>query len=316
MQQFDPNLIPGMIEPIERKLLQKLARELPFGDDDCAVEFGAFFGKSTFFIAKGLGERPSRVPELYVYDSFGCDRQGSFRAAVIAFAESGGVRDLVREEGGRLDFFPVFSFYLKHKIESGAVVPIRAELINSTPPDRSIMLMHIDSPKMYTDFKSILFRFFPRMRVGGAIVFQDFFYHWSATLIAAVGALAHAGILEFRESAASSLVCVLRKDVDARLAVEVDLALSSSEQILSHVDYAIAECSKITVDRPEVFLPRLQLAKLQWFMERGDGEKAAGVVRRFLKDGGTINQSVLVDFIELMSQSFCMERLYRLDHQV
>lgn len=315
MQQLDPNLIPGMIEPIERNLLRRLGSELPFANDDCAVEFGAFFGKSTSFIAQGLGERRQRVPKLYVYDSFGCDRQGSFRPVVVGFAESGGVRDLVREENGRVDFFPVFCFYLRQKIESGVVVPTRAELVDSAPPNSPIMLMHIDSPKMYVDFKPILFRFFPKMIIGGVIVFQDFFYHWSATLIAAVGALARLGIVEFQESAASSLACVLRKSVDANSALELDIMLSSGAQTLPLIDHAIAECGKIAIDRPDVFLPRLELAKLQWLLERGEGGKAAGVVTQFFQNGGKLNQAVLNDFIELMSQSFSMERLYRLDHQ-
>lgn len=315
MQRLDPNLIPGMIEPVERQLLLKLARDLSFADGDCAVEFGAFFGKSTSFIAQGLGERRQYVPKLYVYDSFGCDRQGSFRPTVIGFAESGGVRDLVHEENGRVDFFPVFCFYLRQKIESGIVVPNRAELFDSVPPNSPIMLMHIDSPKMYVDFKPILFRFFPKMIIGGVVVFQDFFYHWSATLIAAVGALVRLGILEFHESAASSLACVVRKSVDARSVLELDIMLSSDAQTLSLIDHAIAECGKIAIDRPDVFLPRLQLAKLQWLLERGEGGKAAGVLTQYFQNGGKLNHAVLNDFIELMSQSFSIERLYRLDHQ-
>lgn len=316
MQPSDPNQIPGMIEPVERKLLYRLARELPFGEGDCAVEFGAFFGKSTAFIALGLSERSTRLPTLYVYDSFGCDSEGSFKPLVLGFAESGGVRDLVREENGRVDFLPVFNFYLKTQVDSGAVVATRAELINSLPPDRPIMLMHIDSPKMYVDFKPILFRFFPKVKVGAAIIFQDFFYHWSATLIAAVGVLARLGVLEVRESAASSLVCVLRKSLDERTAFEVDLALSSDVQIMQGIEYAVGLCTKIPVDRPEIFLPRLQLANLQWLMERGESEKAATIVSRFFQDGGKLNQAVLNDFVELMSRAFSMERLYRLDHRV
>jgi hypothetical protein len=315
MRPFDPNLIPGMIEPVERELLYRLARDLPFSDEDCAVEFGSFFGKSTAFIAQGLAERAVRPPTLYAYDSFGCDSYGSFRPLVFQFAASGGVTELVREESGRVDFLPVFQFYLKPKIDSGAVVTRRAELINSFPPDGPIMLMHIDSPKMYVDFKPILFRFLPRMKIGGALVFQDFFYHWSASLIAAVGLLARVGVLEFRESAASSLVCTMQKSIDYRAASEIDLAISSDDQILDHIDYAYSMCLTIPIDRSEVFLPRLQLAKVQWLTERGDGKKAAEVVTRFFQEGGRLNNAVLSDFVELMANNFSMARLYRLDHR-
>jgi len=315
MATLDPNAIPGMIEPVERRLLYRLGSELPFEDGECGVEFGAFFGRSTAFLSLGLGARSGGSPPLFVYDSFGCDTGGSFRPHVLSFAEAGGVRHLVQESHGRVDFFPVFSFYLKSMIESGAVVATRSELADSRPPIQPIRLMHIDSPKLYVDFKPILFRFFPRLKLGAAIVFQDFFYHWSATLIAAVGALLRFGFLEFRETAATSLVCTLVRELDEKAAAEVDLAMSSDINLLAFMDYAIEACSRMSVDRPETFLARLQLAKLQWFMERGDGARAAEVVTRFFQSGGSLNQTVFSDFIELMSNSFSMEKLYRLDHK-
>jgi hypothetical protein len=315
LESFDPNLIPGMIEPVERELLRRLAREVPFREGDCAVEFGAFFGKSTAFIAKGLAERSGYSPRLYTFDSFGCDSKGGFRSAVLGFAEAGGVLHLIHEEGGRVDFQRVFNFYLKQKVDCGAVIAIRAELEDSVPVAQPIMLMHIDSPKMYVDFKPIFFRFFPKMRIGAVIVFQDFFYHWSATLIAAVAMLERHGILEFRESAASSLVCVLRKTIDERIAIEIDLALSSEEKILDCIDYAAQSCGNITLDRPDIFLPRLQLAKIQWLMERGDERRAAMVLAHFFQRGGKLNHAIISDFIDLMSNAFSILRLYRLDHR-
>lgn len=78
VHQRDPSLVPGMIEPVECNLLRRLARECLFGEDDCAVEFGAFFGKSTSFIAQGLSENRTYARTFYVYDCFACDRKGSF----------------------------------------------------------------------------------------------------------------------------------------------------------------------------------------------------------------------------------------------
>ena len=58
-----------------------------------------------------------------------------------------------------MDFFPVFSHYLKDYIDASIVHPVRAELVESKPYSNSIILMHIDSPKFYDDFKVILFKF-------------------------------------------------------------------------------------------------------------------------------------------------------------
>jgi hypothetical protein len=304
-----------MVEPIEQRLLERLAREISFQAGDCAVEFGAFFGKSTSFIAKGLASNKTRVPTLFVYDSFGCASDGNFQSQVIRSAQRGGVLNLVRRHNGRLDFYPVFHFYLREQLESGAVVPVQAELVNSHPPEGSLAFIHIDSPKTYTDFKPILFRFFTKMRVGATVVFQDFFYHWSATLIAAVGGLIHLGFLEVRETAASSLVCVLLKPLDQASALEVDLRISSDDEVIKLIDYAVDCCQTISIDRPDIFVPRLQLAKFQWHMERGEGESAAEVVRLYFKKGNKLNQSVFDDFLELTSNSFSIEKLYRLDHK-
>lgn len=73
-------------------------------------------------------------------------------------------------------------------------------------------------------------------------------------------------------------MCVVRRRIDANVAVEVDLLLSVDDHILPCIDYAIAQCDKIATDRPDVFLPRLQLAKVRWLMERGEGVRATDVV--------------------------------------
>jgi hypothetical protein len=314
MPTINADLIPGMIEPVERALLSRLAKEANFSREDCAVEFGSFFGKSSAFIAKGLSERAGLRPLLFVYDSFSCHSNGSFRPVMYSFADVGRVRDLIIEKDGMADFYPVFEFYLRDEILSGAVIANRVELSQSVPPDRAIGFIHIDSPKMYQDFKPILFRFFPRLRKGGIIVFQDFFYQWSASLIAAVGLLVRLGYLEIRESAASSLACTLRERIDEAAAIEIDLVLTSDARVTELIDHMIKLCSNFPIDRPEIFLPRLYLAKVQWYMERGDGAKAVRTVNQFFAAGGKLNQPVFEDFMELMSNSFSMNREYRLDH--
>ena len=45
--------IPGMIEHIEQKNLFDSVRSLKLEKDDCLIEFGSFFGRSTFCISEG-----------------------------------------------------------------------------------------------------------------------------------------------------------------------------------------------------------------------------------------------------------------------
>ena len=52
--------------------------------------------------------------------------------------------------------------------------------------DHEIAMIHLDAPKDYYELRPILLRFFGALKNGSIIVFQDFFYHWSASVILAV----------------------------------------------------------------------------------------------------------------------------------
>ena len=188
MTLLDPNTIPGMIEPAEQALLIHLAKTTDFSDGKQAVEFGAFFERSTTCLANGMTDNPSREEQaqLHVYDSFSCDSSAGFISQVMAYARSTGTEALLKQEGKKISCLPVFSYYLKHHVDCALVVPYAQELGECTSPVGNIALMHIDSPKFYQEFKTILFRFFSGCIPGCRIVFQDYFYHWSASLIAAI----------------------------------------------------------------------------------------------------------------------------------
>jgi hypothetical protein len=120
---------------------------------------------------------------LYAYDSFSCSVNGGFFPHLMAFIGNTALRDLLLiTEGQQVNWLSVFSHHLDPHIEAGRVVPVETELSQSTPSMSVIALMHIDSPKFYRELKYILFRFFPLLKVGAVVIFQDFFYHWSANI--------------------------------------------------------------------------------------------------------------------------------------
>lgn len=317
---FDPTAfqsIPGMIEPIEQLTLYGLASKLSLKPGDQMVEFGSFFGRSTACMAQGLADNPQRdvSNQLHAFDSFGCVYKDGFAVHVNAFAADYGVTQFLKNKDGRIDFFPIFEHYLSAHIRDGVVRPVQAELRDSNPGDiRQIALMHIDSPKFYDELRLLIDRFFPRMREGAVVVFQDYFYHWSATLIAAVEAMRELELLEYRMSAASSLVVLMKREVDQATVTELDRQLAEPDRVDLLIRQAIEFCKTIQVDRPEIFMPRLWLAAYQFLWINGRTAKATDLIGEFFADGGKLIQPVLNDYLEMMRSGFSMRHLYELDH--
>lgn len=308
--------IPGMVEPIESKLLYKLANSLNFQEGDSVVEFGTFFGRSTNAICQGLDQNSSFIANgnFFAYDSFCCDIGGSFKPYVYSFAESAKVTQLIQRNDRNINFYPVFAHFLKKYIDKQTVIPVQAELKDSEIYTNSILLMHIDSPKFYTDFKTILFDFLPKMKNGGTVIFQDFFYHWSATLIAVIGILLRKKYLKITETAASSLACKIIKKIEKQDAIEIDLLMKDESEVPSYIDIAISECHKIeaaSFDRQDQFFPRVTLAKCQWLLENDRLSEGNSIFNAMFFP----RQAVLQDMAELSKNNFSISELYELDHK-
>jgi Methyltransferase domain len=316
MKNYLASEIPGMIEPVEQIMLENLAKVMSFVPGECVVEFGTFFGRSTACISAGLEENSSFTDEcgFYAYDSFECDKEGGFYPHVASFAKKAGVENLLEITGRKVNFLPVFEHYLSAHINSGILHPQKTELNDSFHKSGKIKILHIDSPKFYKEFKVVLFRFFPHLKEGSVVIFQDFFYHWSASVIAACGLMMKEGLLRPEISAASSLVFSVNKKFDADKITEIDLQMERGN-IPELIDCAKNFVEKIDLDRIEYFKPRLVLAKIQWLFENGNHSLASEELVKFFNSGGKLNKSIASDFIELMKNGFSMRHLYEKDHQ-
>jgi hypothetical protein len=317
-----------MIEPIESSVLYSYARNLTFQEGDAVVEFGTFFGRSTNAISQGLKQNLSFSinGKFYAYDSFACSKSGSFAPHVEAFAEKGGVDHLIQYcENGTIDFLPIFSHYLKDYVDASIVNPVRAELVESKPYSNSIVLMHIDSPKYYEEFKIILFDFVPKMNKGGIIIFQDFFFHWSATLIAVIGILLDKKYIEITQTAASSLVCKVIKSVEFNNAVEIDaLMKENASKLEAFIDKAIEHARRLPrdrFDRPNQFFQRLGLARAQYMHENGNIDGAKLIFLQLIEfceahKGTMVEQQLIADILDLRKFNHSVRELYELDHNL
>jgi hypothetical protein len=258
-------------------MLTDLASKILFNSNEIAVEFGTFFGRSTACIANGLilNQSFKENCKFYAYDSFECKINGGFYPYVNGFAKKGNVFNFLEINNDTVNFMKIFEYYNKINIDSGLLIPVKAELSKSFPKSEIIKLIHIDSPKFYSDFKYILFRFFPKLQLGSYVIFQDFFYHWSASLIAACGLLIKEGFLKVEKTAASSLCCKIEKNFNLNDIHEIDLSMDTPEKVLYLIEYCIGYIDTIEIDRKSIFLPRLTLAKIQYLYANNMEKKAA-----------------------------------------
>lgn len=315
---FDPPKIPGMIEPSEQQMLQGLAASHEVRDGGAIVEFGTFFGRSTACLANGAlawWTPDRRAPALFAFDSFGCGVDGGFARHVDSFARGNGVEHLIRRGGGRVDFHPVFNHFVGGAEVIGLMKSTVGELRDARWSGGPIALMHIDAPKFYEELKVILQHFFPSLTPGGFIVFQDYFYHWSAGLIAGIQLLVEGGFIRLDRSFASSAVAHVIKTptLDDILALDCQMADASVTDLIARA--IVTARTTMRIDRPEAFLSRLHLARAQVLWEQGQFPAARDAFLQIMRDNnGKLPGPVMNDFLEMMEYGFDIRRLYEIDH--
>ena len=310
--------IPGMIEPIEQHNLFNLSQNIELKNNDCFVEFGTFFGKSTFCISEGLSANKGKKNSIkfYAYDSFTCHKEGRFQNFVIEEAKKSNLQALIKEEKEYIDFSNIFKFFLEDHLSSGVIELMQFSLKKSFPKSKSnIKLMHIDSPKFYNELEFIYERFFPLLNKQSIVIFQDYFFQWSATLIASVQFLIEENILSILNTAASSITTIVTKKVELKKIKELKENMKDIEFILEMIDKAILDTNKYNIDRPNYFVPRLLLARFQFLWDKKLYEKATNFLFNYVnKNHNKLSQSNLNDFRELMRNGFSIRNLYEKDY--
>jgi len=312
----DFSFIPGMIEPAEQSMLQLICSEIDLNPSDIFIEYGSFFGRSSNCIIEGIinNKTYSKNNLFLVYDSFKCNTVGAFANHVYQFAAFGKVENLIEKDGNLINFRKIFN----HFISSNIHIEVKeCDLQEIQPIPHPIAFMHIDSPKFYSDFRYILINHFPNLKIGAIIIFQDFFYHWSATLIAVVELLIQKKFIEVNGTAASSLKTTVLKKLSEHDIEEINDIMASID-INKTIEQSILRFSsqQNIVDRIHNFLPRLMLASLQYFYEKGNILEANRHWDNYLKNYPQVEQSVINDFEELKLFSFSVRSLYELDHNL
>jgi hypothetical protein len=280
-------------------------------------EFGAFFGRSTMALARGLIDGgaldvPRSGAALVTHDVFSCSEEGQFRPFVLKMAEWNGVAGLLRREEGRIDFLPVFDHYTAG-LPPGLLARHATTLANASHDGRTIAAMHIDAPKFYPEYLQLLREFAPSTKTGCLIVFQDYFYHWSAGLIAMVQLMLEAGLIEPLETAASSLLVRTRQPLARGTVEALDADYRRSDGV-ALVKRAADEFRDFEMHDPDRFRPRLLLAARQLAVESGRMDEAEALRREFEQASpAALSPGFADDLQDLERHAFSLRRLYELD---
>lgn len=310
--------IPGMIEPVEQKSLFECVKGLKLDKNDCLIEFGSFFGRSTFCISEGAHKNPSlnKSNKLYAYDSFECHLEGGFYEILISEVKRNKLENYITKKGQFIDFSNVFSFYLKDYIKNDFIKVVKCDLNNSLPPEnKKVSFLHIDSPKFHEELKVIFEKFFPILKNDAIVIFQDYFYHWSATIIASIQFLIMEGVLQIQNSAASSLITKQKQTIGIKIIESLNEKMESIDFIIEMLDKAILNINNYKIDRPNMFVPRLLLARFQFLWENKLYDKASNFLfNNVQKNKHLLNNVVIRDFQEMMAKGFSIRENYEKDY--
>lgn len=309
MTAVELNRVPGMTEPVEQQFLFDCGSQAALEPGDMLVDFGPFLGRSTYYLASGLAKNPTRSDnnKVVAYDCFTCRRSSQFFQRVWKPIAQAKIQNLLRDHDELVDWRRCTEYFLREYLPK-IITLQQCTLFDSYPKIeqyslKSIAVLHIDSPKKWDDFRPILFRFFPLLKKNSIVIFQDYFYHWSATLVAGVQHMIADDILVPIKNNASSMVFKLNSQITPDKAIEVDLKIQSrSSETAETVLEALRYIQKYAHDRPSIFIPRLYLAAIQDFHARNQYEKAAFYFQKLtdyvLKEKA--HPSVLLNYSELL----------------
>lgn len=309
--------IPGMIEPVEQAMLYDLGASLQLAPTEVVCEFGAYFGKSTWSLAQGLQAGPTQLDgralaPLHTWDLFSCAENGMFAQHVLGHAQQAGTSHLLARSQGRVSWLQAFDHHMQG-LPPGLLQRHVGALRDARKPPCTIAAAFFDAPKWYEEYLGLMREFGPAMKPGCTLVFQDYFYHWSATVIAAVQIMLNRGLIQPVETAASSLMVRLVQPLDAAAIEQLDADYQATD-VVARLDEAHRYFSDFSIDQEARFLPRLRLAAIQHLIETGHEPVADQRLQALVQElGGHLPPHVAADFMELRKHDFSLRALYEID---
>jgi hypothetical protein len=189
----------------ERDILYNLTKNLNLSNNGSILEFGVYFGGSLEAIVKGVQENQSfSNNKVIAIDAFATVKDGAFAKLVLQDAKANKVENLLKITEDTIDWknIPERQFS-----EFDNVILLQTKIENYSHTYGKIALIHFDLPKFFDDLESILNKCMNDIQKDTVFIFQDFFYHWSAEIIAFIYYLLKTNTIEFVYGVSSSLIC-------------------------------------------------------------------------------------------------------------
>ena len=314
-----------MIESAEIKQLSDYSAK-PF-QNQSIIEFGCFMGKSTLAMAKSL--QNNNTP-LCIVDGFRTEVKSSFSKHVNSACSFYSLKPEIIKHCGKefIDFKKSFetvmksiggkylnfnSFYYREDYVAGLIHDFHlAQNVSS------IGLLHIDLAKNWQQLSSIISSCSPYIIKGTNIIFQDFYYHWSSSIIQGIALLEWQGYIEFKSTAASSMACEVLKPIDTNILMSISHDLEEKDNQKKLWSYIFKTCGDTNKyvhhysgidDMKKRFFYRLKLAyimnQLLLYKKQSKEDDFKKLVGKLILDStNSESQYVLNDTIDLISSNF------------
>jgi hypothetical protein len=296
--------IPGMIEPVEQNLLVNLASNTDLSKG-VIVEFGTYFGKSTACLITGVLNNSLKISNkihLYSYDSFEAIIGCGFDKYIFKHAKMVKLENALFIDNNKVNFRAIYDYYLS-TYEGKILKTTEMQIKDLKIFNENIQLIFIDCPKTFKNFIYIFDNFFTKLNLNSIIVFQDYFYPWSSSLIAFIQLLLNDKKIEIKGTAASSLVVELIDKIEAPYIKKIkDIMERDNLNLL--LQQSRNNFAPNNMDRFYQFCPRLILAQLQYAYHNNGTEAVNEIMKYFLSDINFINLNTLNDLSELISKKF------------
>lgn len=173
----------NMLSHEEKEKLYDLAINIKLDNNDCILEYGVFFGGSLEALNLGISRNKNfKNNKLIGIDSFYASKEGAFYDIVLERAKLNNIEEKLEIAEEYVDWFDsvISAFGQYSNIELIRSLPKKFTLNNKN----KIAILHLDLPKFYKELSEIFENIICNIRKGTIIVFQDYFYHWSAEIIA------------------------------------------------------------------------------------------------------------------------------------
>jgi len=298
--------IPGLIEPVEQNMLINLASNADLSKG-VIVEFGTYFGKSTACLINGILKNSSvtiKKNQLYSYDAFEANIGDDLSHLIYYHAKICALENALYIDNGKVNFRNIYNYFLgpyEEKIVKTTQIQIK-DLKNF---NHNIQLIFIDCPKTFKNFIYILDNFFPLLNISSTLVFQDYFYHWSSSLIAFTQQLLNDKKIKIKATAASSLAVELIDKIDTTYIEKIkDLMEKNNLNLL--IQQSRNNFSLNNMDRYYIFYPRLILAQLEYAYNNSP-EEIKGIMQYYLSGKKCVNLNTLNDLSDLISKKFIID---------